>query len=330
MDKRLRYHEHYARTAKRGLRGIMALKRLRGLRPKTIRRLWVSTVAPVVDYASFVWAARPTVSQTKLLEPIQRLATQAITGIFKTAALAIAQAEASITPLASRWHRAAMRTWISWHTLPIKHPFGKARQRVDLRNRRYISPLQRYAQQCQAVEGKQIETIDPYTTAPWDDAIQVYIDPDHSSAADHAENSSSDEQVEAFFTDGSECNGLIGIGVAHRNFSFHQTIGRATDLNVYFAELFAIYQAIMNIESHVIQHPESRTKMFIVFSDSQAALQALIRPQQRSGQHLIRAIWHQATRPQNNYYLTTQLQWVPAHYGIELNEKANEEARRAT
>jgi ribonuclease HI len=136
--------------------------------------------------------------------------------------------------------------------------------------------------------------------------------------------------VEAFFTDGSERHGLIGSAVAHRNFSSHRTIGRATDLNAYFAELFAIFQAVMNIEGYAIQHPESQTKTFTIFSDSQAALQALTQPRQRSGQYLVRTIWYQVSKLQQYYHLKIQFQWVPAHCGIELNEKANEEARRAT
>lgn len=48
MDTRLKYEEHIARAA-------MELRRLRGLSLATARQLFISTVAPVVDYASNVW-----------------------------------------------------------------------------------------------------------------------------------------------------------------------------------------------------------------------------------------------------------------------------------
>jgi hypothetical protein len=54
MDSRLRYQEHTARAATRGLQTAMALKRLRGLSPSVTRKLFNATVAPVVDYASSV------------------------------------------------------------------------------------------------------------------------------------------------------------------------------------------------------------------------------------------------------------------------------------
>ena len=49
MDSRLRYQEHAARAATKGLQAAMALKRLRGLSPSVARKLFNATVAPVVD-----------------------------------------------------------------------------------------------------------------------------------------------------------------------------------------------------------------------------------------------------------------------------------------
>ncbi|KAJ5155682.1 hypothetical protein N7492_008485 [Penicillium capsulatum] len=54
MDTRLKYKEHIARAASKGLEAAMELRRLRGLSLATARQLFASTVAPVVDYASNV------------------------------------------------------------------------------------------------------------------------------------------------------------------------------------------------------------------------------------------------------------------------------------
>ena len=99
MDRGLRFHEHWGQIAKRGLRDVMALKWLRALTPKTSRQLYQVTVVPRVDYASFVWSPQANGKARKLLEPIQRIASQAILGLFRTVALCIAQAEANIEPL---------------------------------------------------------------------------------------------------------------------------------------------------------------------------------------------------------------------------------------
>jgi len=78
MDSGLRYGQHIARTAKRGLEAARALKMLRGLRPETTRQLFTATVAPVVDYASAVWYPMLPESRLHLLQAALRIAAQAV------------------------------------------------------------------------------------------------------------------------------------------------------------------------------------------------------------------------------------------------------------
>lgn len=57
MDSELRFRDHLAKTATKGLKAAMALRRLHMLSPAPARQLFTATVAPVVDYASNVWEA---------------------------------------------------------------------------------------------------------------------------------------------------------------------------------------------------------------------------------------------------------------------------------
>ena len=59
----------------------------------------------------------------------QEMAFAIIAG-FKTVALAVAEAEASLVPVAQRWARQRRRFWVDLHTLPKSHPFWKARKRI--------------------------------------------------------------------------------------------------------------------------------------------------------------------------------------------------------
>ena len=52
LDQRLNYRQHIAQATKRGIKSALALKRLRNLKREVTRQLFVSTVAPVVNYAS--------------------------------------------------------------------------------------------------------------------------------------------------------------------------------------------------------------------------------------------------------------------------------------
>ena len=55
MDAKLKYREHMARAASKGLEAVIELRRLKGLSPATARQPFTATVMPVVDYASNVW-----------------------------------------------------------------------------------------------------------------------------------------------------------------------------------------------------------------------------------------------------------------------------------
>jgi hypothetical protein len=109
MDSRLRYQEHTARAATRGLQAAMALKRLRGLSPSVTRKLFNATVAPVVDYASSVWTHTRRASAEKVLKRVQRIGGQAVVGCFQTVGTAVAEAEANLPTIGERHSRKALR-----------------------------------------------------------------------------------------------------------------------------------------------------------------------------------------------------------------------------
>lgn len=78
MDSQLRYREHMAKAATRGLRAAMCLRRLKMVTPRTARQLFVATVAPTMDYASNVWSHRRGVRETKWLNEAQKIPSSAV------------------------------------------------------------------------------------------------------------------------------------------------------------------------------------------------------------------------------------------------------------
>ncbi|OAQ59084.1 retrovirus polyprotein [Purpureocillium lilacinum] len=98
MDSGLRFKEHMARAAAKGLSAAMDLRRLRMASPRMARQLFVATVAPTVDYASNIWSHTCGLREAAWLDKAQRVGAQAITGTFRTVATAVAEAEASIQP----------------------------------------------------------------------------------------------------------------------------------------------------------------------------------------------------------------------------------------
>ena len=264
---------------------------------------------------------------TRTLQSVQRVAAQAITGVFRTVALPVAQSEASIEPLHHRWKKQSLNTWISLHTLCRKHPFWKSKQRIDVNNKRFVSPLQTHAQRFQAVDLSRIEEIQPYCIPPWRAGANVKIST-REEATEGAIASTTNAKTQTVFTDASSRNGLVGVAVATCAFAYNQTIGSQQDLNVYFAELFAIYQAVKSIERYARDQDMRASEPFVICSDSQAALKSLAKPKQQSGQFIIRSILETIDKLEGAASIT--FQWVPAHAGVSLNEMANALARTAT
>ena len=130
MDAKLKYKEHMARAASKGLEAVMELKRLRGLSPATARQLFAATVAPVVDYASNVWMHELKYRAASPINRVQRIGAQAIIGTFLTVATSVAEAEAHIATAQNRFWRRAIKLWTDMHTLPETNPLRNATSRM--------------------------------------------------------------------------------------------------------------------------------------------------------------------------------------------------------
>lgn len=330
FDQGLRYHAHAARMTKRGLQAAMALKRLRGLRPSTARQLFTSTVCPTVDYASPVWSINASGRMVRMAEQIQRIAAISIIAGFRTIALRIAEAEASLKPVIDRWADQVRRFWIDLHTLPRTHPFWRIERLIKQTPRRFLSPLQRTAKTFSRFDIKDLEYIEPFCVAPWHPYARVRIY-EREKAIKMALDADPERVV---YTDASNRNGKIGIGVTSSStispMNVIRTIGASSSVSAHHGELVAIQEACLLIDTLWPADDIYPRTTVTIFSDSQSALQALARPRQQSGQSILRDVLHQLQRLSSRWGPRVAFQWLPAHSNIAGNERAHTLAREAT
>lgn len=138
LDQKLKYQEHIGNEVKRGIDAVLALKRLRNLRPETARQLYNSIVTPVTDYASVIWAPNTSISVLNQLDKVQRIVCQAIVGAFKTVSLTVAESEATLIPSRSRLLKQQLSSWIKSHSKPAHHRFWLIKRTISLNSKRYM------------------------------------------------------------------------------------------------------------------------------------------------------------------------------------------------
>ncbi|KJZ70702.1 hypothetical protein HIM_09886 [Hirsutella minnesotensis 3608] len=309
MDKALRFKEHIARAAAKGLTAAMCLRRLKTTSPKTARQLFIATVAPTMDYASNVWPHACGAREATWIERAQRVGAQAITGGFRTVATAVAEAEASVQSFRERHAQAAARFWIRMQTLPGTHPLTSLRLKL---NKRFASPMQKLAWKM----GRHDRV--PFTDGS--DQVEV-MKPDELKGIIIA-------------TSSSQRRGLVGMGGVVRDASrngpsevtasYSVTLGPSDEQNAYIAGLAAIAMALKCLPAGL-----HRRDLTIVTSNL-SALQVIARPRQQSGQRKVREIYECVEALRKRGY-GVALRWVPAQEeDFSMGPLAKAAAKRAT
>ncbi|KAJ5198762.1 uncharacterized protein N7498_007879 [Penicillium cinerascens] len=307
METRLKYKEHIARAASRGLEAAMELRRLRGLSPATARQLFTATVAPVVDYASNVWMHAFKNKNIGPINRVQRVGAQAIVGTFLTLATSVAEAEAHIATVQHRFWRRAVKMWADLHTLPETNPLRRNTDRIRKFRRYHRSPLYQVADALKNIAMESLETINPFTLAPWEARVQT------------------DKPI-------SEGSILVGFGVAIekqppryrkvRLKTMSVTLSARTEQNPFSAELAAMAHTLKTLV-------ELKGFRITLITSNKAAALTLTNPRQQSGQEFVCQIYKLVRRLQRHGNHIS-IRWIPTSEDNKLLGLAKDQARAAT
>lgn len=198
-----------------------------------------------MDYAASVWCSltkHGTVSPwiIRSFNPIQQSASQAIIGLYRYAALAIAESEANIDTNCIRLRKHIYRHWINCHTLPRTHAFWECRQLATYQTIGTVSPFKRCSNFCSPP--LHMETIQPGAPRPWKPRIRQFIDQIGESRENQITLAATPEQSQrriVIYTHGS-LNGNITIGLVIQVSGttsgwWSMTVGSEDHLNLYYA-----------------------------------------------------------------------------------------------
>jgi ribonuclease HI len=344
FDQKLNFKSHLQHAAKKGTSAALAVSSISksswGAPYKYIRRIFQSVICPRTDYAAIIWH-RPKHNgnieetvQIRKLTTIQRLSMKAILGCYRTTPTLAMEIESGLLPPSLRLQTRVLSAATRMQSLSASHPIQQHIHnalRSRTANITHRSNLENIFQQVPFMTTK-VESIEPFIRPPWwmSPAI-LSISPTKEDAVilhdKLQKEASKSKHTMTVYTDGSGINGKIGAAAcnATTNKTSHQHLGTEIQYNVYSAELSAIYIALSQWKATKNQFSTCR-----IYADAQNAAKSIINPQRQSGQSLIKPIVDLVDNLMApGSYRKLEIVWIPGHYGIPGNERADENAKKA-
>ena len=361
FDKELRFKAHLQYVVQKGTKFALAMsnaaKSQWGAQYRYIRQLFIAVVAPRTDYGAIIWH-RPNDTnsqsgkQVTELEKIQRTAMKTILGCFRTTSKAAMQVETGLIPPHLRLQSRILRNLSRIQTLPSSHPLKIWMERATAHRDKlttiattptttpittmmsipttFTSNLEHLTKQFPQ-HTTPMETIRLHIRPPWwTPTVDIYIEPTKEAAKEYHDATISEHDTcittACIYTDGSGIDGNIGAAaVCPATATTHyQYLGKETSYNVYAAELCAI-----KLATDIVRDNPEYTKC-VLYTDNQAAITAIVKPGQQSGQSIILSILDAIDElQQQRPGFAMSIVWTPGHEDIPGNEQADCEAKKA-
>lgn len=341
LDLKLTFRAHIHRMEQRGKATLTQLHRIsrcyHGLNAKEARVLVATILKPRVLFGSIVWFNTRTEGKvSRILTLLQNKANRLIMGAFKSSPITFLNHDTDtkqFKDLAIRHHHNYIYKRL---TAPPTHPTRRILQQdlLSIPNT-HLSPIQQLIRRTDLIlPGTNVlETIYPYPEPPWTSPRWEVENKDvkRDEAIERIPDQVELEKKEGacvIFTDGSYIPQVgAGAAIALDQHAAGHAYGPLEGVSNYEMETMAFILAMTKFKQLIDRDPD-RFKALAIFSDSQAALNLITKPMHPTTlQYLTRYVLRTWKLIPECYQI--RLYWTPGHEGVELNERADQEAKEA-
>jgi ribonuclease HI/endonuclease/exonuclease/phosphatase family metal-dependent hydrolase len=338
IDRELRWREQGDAMVAKGQAWAAQIQRIarvkKGVPPSLLRRLYLAVAVPKIYYAADVClsagAPGKRVGGAGLiarLTTVQRKAALAITGAMRSTATDTLDAHANIMPVAVLIDKIRARAALRMATLPRSHPlFTHVKKAAARRVKRHPTPLHGLFHDF-SISPATLETVDPVMAdREWVPGFRTRVAASREAAILMDTDDVAPIQI---YTDGSGKDGRIGAAaVLYRNGrkrrSLRYLLGSDKDHTVPEAEGIAL---VLGLE---LLRRERGVRRVSMAADNVGAIIRSATSKAAPMQYvweIFRRRWETVKRQFRRMALT--IRWVPGHEGVEGNEEADRQAKKA-
>ena len=253
-----------------------------------------------------------------------------VTGAFRATSLPALDIEAFVLPIQQKLDKLSCESLLRIVSCQRYETIVTQRPRPS--KNKNISPLEilcrRFEKRfCCKIE--HLERIVPFITLPWwiPPTTEIASSKHEAKACHDCIIQTHDPQRQLIvYTDGSGINGKIGAAavIPSQNASFKAYLGSAHFFTVYLGELQGVAMALNSttpVRNQLLQK-------LTIFTDNQSAIHSIAAPSAQSGQQILRFIVDAIDRLREQN-IEVEVRWIPAHIGVDGNERADSAAKEA-